>query len=415
MGKSFLDDFIANSSPRVDKEIRSTRIFYENMMSDKEININIGGGGSSKSHSIIQLLLFKFLTEENKKILIIRKTMPSIRSTVLIPFYEQLSAFGIRERVKVDKVGMNMFYGSNMIHFNGLDNPEKIKSSNWHYMWFEEATEIDMSDFNTVRLYLRAPSSDNKMNQIYLSFNPIDEFHWIKRWLIEDPSFSKDVKVIHSTYKDNPFLPEKAKQRYEELINQDINFYRIYALGEWGKLENLIYKNWEIVDSMPTKIPGARVVYGLDFGFNDPTVIIKSTVKDMDVYHEEILYKTGMTNNDLISFMKTNIPKSEWSKPWWADAQNPDKIREIRLAGFNIKAAQKNINDGIDLVKRFRQFILKTSSNLIKEYRAYSWRTDKNGNVLDEPVDFLNHGCDSTRYSLYSTFRGDGMFRVRWI
>ncbi len=415
MSNSFLDDFIANKQPKVSKEIIGTRIFYENMLSDKEININIGGGGSSKSHSIIQLLLYKFLTEKNKKMLVIRKTLPSIRNTVIIPFYEIMSAFGVRERVKVDKVGMNLFYGSNMIHFNGLDDPEKVKSSNWNYMWFEEATEIDLSDFNTVRLYLRAPSVDNKINQIFISFNPIDEFHWIKNRLIDDPSFSKDVKVIHSTYKDNPFLPEKAKQRYEELIGQDINFYRIYALGEWGKLENLIYRNWEAVDSIPAQVAGGRVLYGLDFGWNDPTVITRSIVKDTDVWHEELLYQPNMTNKDLINYMKANIPKSDWSKPIYADAQYPDKIREIRLEGFNIKAAQKNVGDGIDMLKRFRQYVLKSSSNLIKEFRAYSWRTDKNGNILDEPVDFLNHGMDGIRYALYSQLRGEGVYKVRWV
>jgi phage terminase large subunit len=321
---------------------------------------------------------------------------------------------GVRGRIKEDKVGMNFFYGDNVIHFNGMDDAEKIKSSNWNYMWFEEATDLDKQDFDVARLYLRANSYDGKQNQIFLSFNPIDEFHWIKNYLIDGDQF-KNVNVIHSTYKDNPFISETVKNRYEELISQDINFYRIYALGEWGRLENLIYSNWEMVESFPTQIKGGRVVYGVDFGYNDPTVIVKSTVKDLEVLHEEILYQTKMTNSDFISFIKTNIPKSEWSKPWFADAQYPDKIREIRLEGFNIKAAQKNINDGIDLVKRFRQYVPKSSTNLIKEFRAYSWKTDKNGNKVDEPVDFLNHGMDSLRYSLYSQFRGSGIYKVRWV
>jgi len=396
-------------------DLTATRVFFENMNSDKKININIGGGGSSKSYSIIQLLLYKFLTERNKKILVIRKTMPSIRTTVLVPFYEIMNTFGVKERIKEDKVGMNFFYNDSLIHFNGLDDPEKIKSASWNYIWFEEATDITENDFNTVRLYLRAPSKDGLKNQIFLSFNPIDEFHWIKERLIDSDGFAGQVNVIHSTYKDNPFLPEDSKKTYEDLIEQDINFYRIYALGEWGKLENLIYRNWEMVESIPTQLKGARVLYGVDFGYNDPTVITKSIVKDMEVWHEEILYQPKMTNQDLIAYMRSHIPKSEWNKPWYADAQYPDKIREIRLEGFNIKAAQKNIGDGIDMLKRFRQYVPKSSSNLIKEFRAYSWKTDKRGNIIDEPVDFLNHGMDSVRYALYSTFRGEGIYRVRWL
>lgn len=396
-------------------DIKATRIFFDNMTSDKRININIGGGGSSKSYSIIQLLLYKFLTEKNKKILVIRKTMPSIRTSVLIPFYEIMEKFGVRDRIKEDKVGMNFFFNGNMIHFNGLDDPEKLKSAAWNYIWFEEATDISENDFNTVRLYLRSPSVDGKMNQIFLSFNPIDEFNWIKTKLIDNPAFAKDIKIIHSTYKDNPFLPEESKKTYEELINQDINFYRIYTLGEWGKLENLIYSNWDIVDTIPPIAKGGMILYGLDFGFNDPTVLVRSIVVDKDVWHEELLYKKGMINKELIDFLEAHIPPADKNKIIYADSQNPDRIREIRLAGFNIKGAQKNIIDGIDCLKRFRQHVHRNSQNLIKEFRAYSWKTDRNGNTLDEPVDFLNHGMDAIRYSIYSQFRGEGIYRVRWM
>lgn len=373
-------------------DLKATRIFFENMMSDKEITIDIGGGGSSKSHSLIQLLIYKLLTEKNKKILVVRKTLPSLRTSVLIPFYEIMESFGVRERIKEDKVGMNLFYGDSMIHFNGLDNPEKIKSSSWNYMWFEEATDITEADFNTVRLYLRAPTKDKNKNQIFLSFNPIDEFHWIKEKLIDNPDFAKDIKVIHSTYKDNPFLDDRSKERYEDLINQDINFYRIYALGEWGKLENLIYRNWETTPTIPVDGKGLTL-YGIDFGFNDPTVITKCIVKDKEVWVDEILYQSNMTNSQLINYMQNNIPRSDWSKPIYADSAEPQRIREIRLAGFNIKAAQKNVLDGIDMCKRLQFHVNERASNVIKEFRAYSWRTDKRGNIIDEPVDFLNHSC----------------------
>jgi len=395
-------------------ELKATRVFFENFESDKRININIGGGGSSKSHSIIQLILYKFLTEKNKKILIVRRTMPSIRTTVLIPFYEIMSTFGVRHMIKEDKVGMNLFFGNNIIHFNGLDDPEKVKSGNWNYIWFEEATEISKDDFNTVRLYLRAPSVDGKMNQIFLSFNPIDEFHWIKDYLVDNPEFSKEVKVIHSTFNDNPFLPDDAKKVYQDLINQDINFYRIYALGEWGKLENLIYKNWDIVDTIPTS-EGYTTTYGVDFGYNAESAVIRSKIKEKEVWEEEIIYKKGLTNSQLIDLIKLLIPSSEFNKPWYCDSAQPDRIREFRLAGINAKLATKNISDGIDLVKRMQIHVLRGSNGLIAEKRAYSWKTDRNGNIKDEPVDFMNHLMDAERYSLFSHLRGDGMHKIRWI
>ena len=74
---------------------------------------------------------------------------------------------------------------------------------------------------------LKAIGVEEKPNQIFISFNPIDEFHWIKDYLIDNKDFSQDIKIIHSTYRDNPFLDERSRKRYEDLINQDINFYRI--------------------------------------------------------------------------------------------------------------------------------------------------------------------------------------------
>jgi len=395
-------------------DLKATRVFIENLNSDKEININIGGGASSKSYSICQLLTYKFLTEKKKKILILRKTLPSLRTSVLWLFYHILGEFGVRDMVKEDKVGMNFFYGDNVIHFNGLDDPEKVKSSDWNYMWFEEATDITKNDFDTVRLYLRAASIDGNKNQIFMSFNPIDEFHWIKDYLVDNPLMNKNVNVIHSTYKDNPFIDESVRVRYEDLINQDINFYRIYALGEWGKLEDLIYRNWDIIETIP--LSGKYMtLYGIDPGYNDPSAIIRCRVLKADVYIDELLYKPYMTNSELISFMQKEIPKSDWSKPMYFDAQYPDRIKEVRLAGFNVKLAQKNVEDGIDMLKRMKLHVLNTSTNVINEFRAYSWKVDKNGNIIDEPVDFLNHSMDAIRYALYSQLRGEGIYKVRWV
>ena len=131
-------DVFSMGEERIDVGIQATKVFFENLTSDKKITINIGGGGSSKSHSIIQLLLYKLLTEERKKILVVRKTMPSMRTSVIIPFHEIMDEFKVTSRIKEDKVGMNLFFNNSFIHFNGLDDAEKIKSSNWNYMWFED-------------------------------------------------------------------------------------------------------------------------------------------------------------------------------------------------------------------------------------------------------------------------------------
>ena len=84
----------------------------------------------------------------------------------------------------------------------------------------------------------------------------------------------KDVTIIHSTYLDNPFLDSDYIKMLENSINEDENFYRVYVLGEWGKLENLIYRNYKIIPELPEMV-GAKWCYGLDFGLVNPSAIIK--------------------------------------------------------------------------------------------------------------------------------------------
>jgi phage terminase large subunit len=43
--------------------------------------------------------------------------------------------------------------------------------------------------------------------------------------------------------------------------------------------------------------------------------------------------------------------------------------------------------------------VTSRSVNLIKELRNYKWREDKNGRVLNEPVDAFNHAIDAARYA----------------
>lgn len=286
------------------------------------------------------------------------------------------------------------------------------QSTEWNYIWMEEATEFAFDDFKQLRLRTSAPSLDGIPNKLYLSFNPIDEYHWIKEKLINDNTFP--VTEIISNYLDNPFLSPEYIQILEALRDQDPMFWQIYTLGEWGRLENLIYSNWGICDSIPDAAAMRWIMYGLDFGYNEPTALIRICGTGRDLWEKELLYHTKLTNSDLIEKLRELIPPSERRMPIYADAAEPDRIAEIRRAGFNAKPAQKNVNDGIDSVKRYSIHVHRDSTNIIKEKRAYSWRKDRNGNVLDVPVDFMNHLMDSERYGIYTHLKGgDNVVRLR--
>jgi len=379
--------------------IKSTVVLDLNRNTAEQTVINRGGRGSSKSHSIAQSMIEYFFTIPNVKILIARKTQPSLRLSVMPLVKGIIDSYGLWNKVfeqKVDKFMWSPVKG--LIHFAGLDDPEKVKSSDWNMIWLEEATEFEYNDYMNLLMNLRAPITYGwQRNRLFMSFNPIDEYHWIKTNLIDKKT--EDVKEIPSTYLYNPFLTDDYRRTIESLQFQDPNYYRIFAKGEWGKLDHLIFKNWI---SVPYLIEGEGV-FGLDFGYNNPTSLIKCNIDSYEVGVEQRLYETGLTNSALIKRMHQILTEDEILQcPIYADGAEPQRIQELIDAGFWVKSADKNVKDGIDYVKRCKLRVKDDSDNVIKELRGYSYRVDRNGRVLEEPIKFNDHCMDSIRYAIYS-------------
>ena len=380
--------------------------------SKKRVNVVYGGAGSGKSVSVAQHLLEKFLREDDKRFLITRKTLPSLRITAWSLLVNSLYKWGIP--VDINKSEFMIRYGNNEILAKSMDDPEKIKSADFNYVWIEEATEINKDDFKQIDLRLRRDSKDGKVNQIYLTFNPIDQFHWLIEDLVygtsKDAYKREDIAIHHSTYKDNPYLDSDYTKRLEDFVNQDENFYRIYTLGEPGVLENVIYKHYKI-DNYDQKAWN-EVIYGLDFGFNNPSALVAIRVRDNELYLKELLYESNLTNADLIQRMKQlNLEKNA---AIYADSAEPQRIQELKNAGFIVYPADKSVKDGIDAVKRNLLHIHPDSPNLIAEIRGYSYRKDKDGRVLEEPVKFKDHCMDAMRYAIHSwqKSRGTPKFKI---
>lgn len=351
--------------------------------------VHIGGAGSSKSYSLVQLLIEKLVNEQDKKIGICRKTFPALRMTAMSLVIKLLKDYGIYDTESHNKTANTYQHGSNILQFFSLDDPEKIKSADFNYIWMEEANEFTYEDYTVLKLRLRHPTKVEP-NQLFLSLNPIDEHGWIPTKLIHE----EGVEVIHSTYEDNPFLSIEYINTLKNLINEDDNYYRVYTLGQWGRLDNLVYRNWKIVDNMPTE--RQAMAYGLDFGFVNPSALVRVTLSDNHIYLEEVLYRSKLTNADIIEVL-SHQEKGDI----YADPTELQMIEEIRQAGYNIYPAQKDVRMGINLCKRQALHVTKDSTNIIKEIQGYQHKQDHNGNVLEEPVKFRDHTCDAFRYAVY--------------
>jgi len=389
------------------QKIKVTDVFGWLCRTTERINLLVGGAGSSKSYSVAQNLLRKFFEEKDIRILVVRKTTPSLRITAYHLILDLLKEYGWLSYCSLNKTEMTLICGSNEMLFKGLDDPEKIKSAEFNYIWVEEATEITLEDYRQLNLRLRRKG---KLNQIFLTCNPISALHWIKVELAD----KQKIAINHSTYKDNPFLDEVYKQQLEDLINQDVNFYKIYTLGEWGVLKNIIYEGWKSYGNISEygKQP-QEISYGIDWGYESPAALVKVYWFDGDkVIWEEVIYQKKLTTPEFIELAKERLVedieedkkeevlRQEIHREFYAGTDEPASIQQFYDAGFNIQKARTDVRDGINFCKSHLIGIIGT--NLIKEVQGYKRKEDKNGNVLEEPVKFMDHGMDGGRYGTYS-------------
>ena len=381
-----------------DVEIKATVIFEELVEEVKGLRdistiVEVGGAGSSKSYSIAQMLIM--LPWSGLRIAIGRKTFPAHRTSGMSLVIDLLKRYGLYNERDHNKTEYTYRHNGNTFLFfslgEGESGREKIKSADFNIIWLEEATEFVLADYRQLMLRLRTPAPMGFHNFMLMSLNPIDENHWIKGQVIDK---EPNVIVRQSTYKDNTFLSPEYAALLEDLKNQDQNYYRIYVLGQWGRLENVIYKNYQEVEEFPKE--NEVLAYGLDFGYNVETALIKVGMVTRKVYLEEVLYQRQLTNSDLIERM-THLPRADI----YADSAEPARIEEIRRAGYNIYPADKDVKLGIDLCQRQSLNITKASVGMLKEIKGYTWKIDKDGKRIDEPVKFMDHAMDAMRYCIY--------------
>jgi phage terminase large subunit len=364
-----------------------------------------GGAGSGKSWAIAQyLILEKFYKEKQIGILVVRATLPALKSSAYALILATLDLLKLPYKLnKSDMIIRNPDSG-NFIMFRSLDDVEKIKSiEGINYVWMEEATEISHKDYMQLNIRARAQNdNEGSINQVFCSFNPVDVRSFLKK-ITDNPP--EGVRIHHSTYKDNAFLTQDYIDELEELIEHDRTYHLIYAKGLWASPGNIIYTNWKVTPVWPENRFN-DVGYGLDFGFNAPTALVEIGHRDDGVWERERLYETKLTNTQLIEKLKVLIPPQHRHRVIMADSAEPDRIEEIFDAGFNIFPCTKGPNSvriGIDRVKRHKILIHNSSTNLIEEKQGYKWKEDKYGNTLDEPVPYKDHLMDAERYYLGET------------
>jgi len=355
-----------------------------------------GGTRSSKTISLAQALMLLSGRSTGEIFSVARKTLPALRISAMRDFYKILNNAGgefgdypsLYSEASHSK-GLNTYEtNGNTIEFMSVDDPQKKRGSGRNRLWINEANELTEDDAR--QLFMRTTG------QIYLDFNPSESpEHWIHQNILSLPP--DKVTVIHSTYLDNPFLPQEQIDEIERLKDQDPVAWSVFGLGKWAQLRGKIYTRW----SKGETFPRGEAVHGVDFGHTVPTSVVKIRLEDNTLYWQEIVYETNLTNTDLIQRLKAEgVPRGAIL---YCDASEPDRIEELRRAGYDARPAKKDVMTGIDFCRRY-QIVLVNSPNIVKEISGYKMKQNAQGDVLDEPLKYNDHAMDAGRYGTFTHY-----------
>jgi len=353
----------------------------------KRIRVVAGGTSASKTYSILMILIDYAQSSRGKKIDVMSESYPHLEDGAIKDFKEIMidRKYWIDDRWNSTK-HCYTFETKSVIKFISVDKIGKSRGPRRDVLFVNEANNIDYSIFDQLKVRTK--------DVIWIDFNPTHEF-----WYYTEIKDRIDHDFITLTYKD--CLNVLSQNIIDDIESHkgNINWWKVYGLGELGDIEDRIYTGWQIIDEIPHE---ARLEgYGLDFGYsNDPTAIVEVYYYNGGWIFNEKLYRKGMSNKDIVDFLKTLTDKLVI-----ADSAEPKSIAEIAAYGINIQPCKKgkdSVRNGIQLIQDQPISVTKGSVNLIKEFRNYLWAKDKNDKLItpNQPIKGNDHCLDAIRYKM---------------
>ena len=354
----------------------------------KRIRIVQGGTSSSKTFTILPLLIQYAIQTPNSEISVVAESIPHLKRGALKDFLKIMDWTNNFNPNNFNKSNLTYkFSNGSYIEFFSADQPDKLRGARRDILFINECNNVTFESYQQLSIRTK--------KFIYLDYNPTNEF-WVHTELMNDSN--SDFIIL--TYKDNEALDhaivkeiEKAKEKAETSTYWD-NWWKVYGLGQIGSLDGVIFTNWQTIDQVP---PEARLIgLGLDFGYtNDPTAVVEVYKYNDQRIINETLYQKGLSNSQIAKYLPKNIPI-------YCDSAEPKSIAELKLYGLKAYPVTKgadSVNYGIQLMQENNYLITSHSINLINELRKYAWDKDKRtGETLNKPIDDFNHAIDAFRY-----------------
>lgn len=359
---------------------------------NKRIRAVCGGTSAGKTISIMQILISKAIDDKRPTLTsVVSESFPHLKKGAMRDFKNIMQEHNYWDDKSWNATdSIYTFQSGSKIEFFSADQPSKVRGPRRERLYINECNNVDYEAFDQLEVRTNL--------EVWLDWNPTYEF-WFYTNVLNNRD---DIDFITLTYKDNEGLPENIVKSIE-MRKSNKQWWRVYGEGKLGEVEGRIYTGWQTLDEIPFE---ARLEgYGLDFGYtNDPTAIVAVYYYNGGYILDEKCYRKGMSNRDIADLLN--------SLPYGlvvADSAEPKSIDDIKSYGVAIVAADKSgtkskpyLKTSIGHVQDQKISVTKGSINLIREYRRYLWRVDKDGRALNEPDGGYDHALDAARYKLYS-------------
>lgn len=383
--------------------------YAEKLFQPYRYKVLYGGRGGAKSETVGRILLIKG-SHQRRRVLCSREFQNSIKDSV-----HKLLADIIESNPELEShytVTENRIVGKNGTEFifKGVrHNTDSIKSMKGITdLWIEEGHTISQSSWDILIPTIREPGSE-----IYVTYNPKNEDDPVHdMFVINDPPPKSLVKKV--SWRDNPWFSDELKMEKDHLFK--VNPEKAMHVWEGDCMEisdaQILKGKYRCayMDVKPRDHEWTGPFFGADWGYNDPTVLVKmwiykvpGSIGQGTLYIQSEAYKEKVELNHIPDLFDT-IDGSRLNKIK-ADNSRPETISHIRAAGFDIESAAKwpgSVEDGIAFLKGFDEVVISPDCpETLIEAKKYSYKQNKiTEKILDEPVDAFNHCIDACRYGL---------------
>lgn len=276
-------------------DLKCSPVFYANYLAKEKIRINQGGTSSGKTYAIMQLLFVIALTEPMKVITVVGQDIPNLKKG---PYRDAKNILNGSEKLKKSFTKINetdrilTAYNGSIIEFTSYKDEQDAKSGKRDVLFVNEANGISYEIY--WQLYIRT------REKIFIDYNPTVSF-WVHEKLIG----RKDVKLIISDHRHNPFLSTEEHSKIEEI--EDREYWKVYARGLTGKVEGLLFPELELRFENIENIKQEEIQFAFSIGdpadkggdfYAMPFCIVCCNDNDLTVFvYNPIFNKDGIESN----------------------------------------------------------------------------------------------------------------------